>query len=599
MGDDTNLEIAIKLSADAAPANAATAALNETGDAAKRLQSIFEGTKGAVPAEAFNALEQSHKKSGQAAQEHGGHLHALHRIFHALNEVVPGLGLAMQAAFSPIGAVISLAVMALRLFHEKMKEVNEEMRKMEEENAKPLTHTLNAQREAVIESATSIAGFNDRVAEAARGERTMKEKTEEASAAMKLQVSESGRLEEALKQKELGQLDLTHDAGLISDAAYYERKLALEEKYQERKRALAQKEELAEMTAHEMGLKEAEAQQKALHDQTAEAHKKSTDAQTKVEALPSLESVSKRKEEAEKALKEFEGEHPAPASWFAPFGTDKSGKDVAAQIAHQKGMTPELASSMGVTPQNYETWASLKANEDRARTAFAAFPKDSARVKVEADLAKREEERAEKRELQNTEFIAEEKRQQAIRVAKFKARSETDEELDKMGKESVQVQAMQKERSTSEGQKVLTAAEAADSLKRRGIGDRSRGRADWGVLDNAAKELFPGKTFTPKQEIQMFGGAAQDPEKFERMRSRVEAVEQVGSAENAAQVVKAHGKLQASAENTLLKTAQAVDASANTLDKAAIVLDRLARSQQQLSATVDKIQAQLRSNLTP
>ena len=84
----------------------------------------------------------------------------MHRLFHALNEVVPGLGVVMQAAFSPIGASISIAVMALQLFREHLKKVNEELDKMAEENAKPLTNRLEIMRESTIRNATSMAEFN-------------------------------------------------------------------------------------------------------------------------------------------------------------------------------------------------------------------------------------------------------------------------------------------------------------------------------------------------------------------------------------------------------------------------------------------------------
>jgi len=77
----------------------------------------------------------------------------MHKIFHSLNEVVPGLGVLMQAAFSPIGATISLAVLAMRLFHEKMQEVNAEFQKMEDEAAKPATKRMEAFREGVVQAA--------------------------------------------------------------------------------------------------------------------------------------------------------------------------------------------------------------------------------------------------------------------------------------------------------------------------------------------------------------------------------------------------------------------------------------------------------------
>src|ERR1035441_10450079 len=86
-----------------------------------------------------NAALESNKikldEAGTVTEKHTGHLQGMHRAFHALNEVVPGLGVLMQAAFSPVGAAISLGVIALRAFQEHLKAVNEELDKMAEANA--------------------------------------------------------------------------------------------------------------------------------------------------------------------------------------------------------------------------------------------------------------------------------------------------------------------------------------------------------------------------------------------------------------------------------------------------------------------------------
>src|ERR1039457_4266047 len=56
------------------------------------------------------------KEASAVAEKHTGHLQGMHKAFHSLNEIVPGLGALMQAAFSPVGAAISIGVMALRGF---------------------------------------------------------------------------------------------------------------------------------------------------------------------------------------------------------------------------------------------------------------------------------------------------------------------------------------------------------------------------------------------------------------------------------------------------------------------------------------------------
>src|SRR5664279_4772195 len=147
MGDEREFKIKITTSADASGAQKTTAELDNLG--------------------------RAQDEAGKKAETHGGHLRAMHRIFHGLNEVVPGLGVLMQAAFSPVGAAISIAVLALRIFQEQMRKVNEEFKQMEEAAAKPLTNRLGAMRESVVANAVGMAALHDRLGEAARGQQSL------------------------------------------------------------------------------------------------------------------------------------------------------------------------------------------------------------------------------------------------------------------------------------------------------------------------------------------------------------------------------------------------------------------------------------------
>jgi hypothetical protein len=104
MPEDTSLDIEIRMPADTSGGTQAAAVLDK--------------------------VKQSAGESAKEVEKHNSHLHVMHKLFHGLNEVVPGLGVLMQAAFSPVGAAISVALMALRAFHEKMKETNAEFKKM-------------------------------------------------------------------------------------------------------------------------------------------------------------------------------------------------------------------------------------------------------------------------------------------------------------------------------------------------------------------------------------------------------------------------------------------------------------------------------------
>ena len=91
--DDT-LDLLIRIKSDTAGAEEGKKALNEvTGATSKGAAATQEASK--------------------ATEKHTVGLHAMHQIFHSLNEIVPGLGAVMQFAFSPVGAAISVAVLAL------------------------------------------------------------------------------------------------------------------------------------------------------------------------------------------------------------------------------------------------------------------------------------------------------------------------------------------------------------------------------------------------------------------------------------------------------------------------------------------------------
>ena len=137
----------------------------------------------------------------------------------------------MQAAFSPIGAIVAAALMALRFFHEKMKEVNKEFRKMEEEGARPLTRRIEALREATVNAAAGMGELRDRLHEAATRQQTLKEKTEEAIVAMHQEFTAAQTLGEATMQNELARLDMMHAAGVQSEEEYATKKLEIRKSF--------------------------------------------------------------------------------------------------------------------------------------------------------------------------------------------------------------------------------------------------------------------------------------------------------------------------------------------------------------------------------
>ena len=229
-----------------------------------RVETVGDPTGAQQVAGALDKTTGATQEATKAAVAHGAGLHALHKLFHSLNEVIPGLGVLMQAAFSPVGAAISIAVLALRTFQEHMRKVNEEFKRMEEEAAKPLTGRLDALRESVVTNAVGMAALHDRLGEAARGQQSLAAETEHAAAAMREQIGAVEALGEAQKSGELALLDNIHAAGLLSEEQYAEQKLAIEQAYLEKKRALEERQEMTEILVRRRALERAQMDQPGL-----------------------------------------------------------------------------------------------------------------------------------------------------------------------------------------------------------------------------------------------------------------------------------------------------------------------------------------------
>ena len=182
-------EVLIKITGDASSLVAASQQTNQALESNKiKLSELTPEQKALTQAQ--TKTSEVTKEASTVAEKHIGHLQGMHRAFHALNEVVPGLGVLMQAAFSPVGAAISLGVIALRGFEEHLKAVNEELDKMAEANAKPLTNRLEIMRESVIRNAASMVEFGLRISGAALSEHELSKSIDEVISRMHKQAEE-------------------------------------------------------------------------------------------------------------------------------------------------------------------------------------------------------------------------------------------------------------------------------------------------------------------------------------------------------------------------------------------------------------------------
>lgn len=416
MGDEREFKIRITTSADASGAQKTAAELDNLG--------------------------RAQDEAGKKAETHGGHLRAMHKVFHALNELVPGLGVLMQAAFSPIGAAVSGALIVLRLFHEKMKEVNEEFRKMEEEAARPATNRMAAWREATVQAAEGMNHLHQELSDTERGQETLKESTVKADAAFREQAQAANALADALKDNELARLEEMHAAGLMSEEQYARDRLQIELGFEKKKRELQENEAMREILMRRRTLEQAEMAQPGLTSAAEGAELR------KVKALEDLGSLDKsgveeRRKGTTAALSAFEKKiaeghgltqgAPELLQQFAGIGPGKSLMEADRWMRAQATSASPYHTSGA---ERYMEWDTLKTAATGAEAEWKQFPRAEAQRKVAADKAAAEAEQALKAAVANQSFITETGRDIGERRSRFGAMHAGDMEIGALSSDS-------------------------------------------------------------------------------------------------------------------------------------------------------------------
>ncbi len=358
----------------------------EADDSLDLLIRIKSDTAGAKTAEgALKDVGGAQEDAGKKAEVHTGHLREMHKLFHALNEVVPGLGVLMQAAFTPVGAAISGAVIVFRLFREHIKQVNEELDKLGEENAKPATNRLNALREATVSAAAAMNELRLKLADAARVDKSGAQTMQEATEAMKERAKVAETLAEATNANELARLEAMHAAGLISESKYAEDRLAIELAFQDKKRQLGENAAMLEILVRRRALEQAEMAQPGLEDKAAGAVLMKTKALEDLNALPDAAGVEQRMRASEKALKDFETKYAPHLNVLQGDGPFES---KYAQDLHDQ-------------------WVNLSGAASGAQKEWQGLPGERARRQVAADNASAEYDRASRAAIENQKFRSE------------------------------------------------------------------------------------------------------------------------------------------------------------------------------------------------
>ena len=392
------------------------------------------GAKAAVAdlskvSQTVNESGEESQKAGEKVEGHAKHIAGLHKMCHALNEVVPGLGAVMQAAFSPIGATITVAVMALRFFTEKIKEANEEMKRMEEEAAKPLSNRTEALRDQTVRLAVGMAELKDRLNKARDGQQDLKTKVEETSAAFKVQEEITKNRADALKDNQLARLDEQHKAGLLGEQDYATKRLEIEVEFIRRKRQLEETAEMTEILLRKRLL--AQAEMNATDPVKAEEKKEK--ALTDLHSLRSKTAIEEDKKTADQALKAWEEKNKPLADDFKQLGTGLTGAQVRAEMQKKYASEDDFSH----TVEGYGQWQQLMAAQAGAQRQYDQAPAAEAKAQVAADNASREAEKAAK----DYEAIAEQRRDIERREAEYNTRKQGNRDIDRLSADTAAVHA--------------------------------------------------------------------------------------------------------------------------------------------------------------
>jgi hypothetical protein len=530
---DEIFEYKLKVTAEGG-GGAATAADIEKANAAAR-GATAESVKGG---QAAAGAAQETKKAGVATEEHTKHLHEMHRAFHALNEIVPGLGVILQTVFSPLGAAISLGVIALRGFQEYLAKVNEELDKMAELNAKPLTNRLEIMRESVIRNAGSMVELGLRLQNASRSEYDLAKAIDEVISRMHQEAAEVLSLAEIRSRGELAILENLHKAALVSEQDYARRRLENEEGLSQKKRKLAEDDLQYEINIRKAG---AEAAEKAKPDFAGQAESARKEAErTQTEALTAKSGMETAKENAKTAadaLKKWEESHrQSVVGAFQSVGVE--GETSAAVAAATAPGQPadlvalgKLASEKKLLGEQFDEWQKLKVAADLGKEAMLKAPGDVAKNEIAAAGAQNEYKLAGEDAASNARLARTAKEEVARKESELDARKKSDKDLSKAEHDANQLSRPRGMLATQDLEAAIKTAlhfvdtpemyrarhpgVTPDDAKKAVAGEKSEpvtGKDQQQMVDLATR--ITGQKTDRNQALAIFGKAAQDTASF-------------------------------------------------------------------------------------
>jgi hypothetical protein len=430
--------------------------------------------------------------------------HELHRVFHALNEIVPGLGSLMQVAFLPVGAAISVAVLAIRAFHEHTKKLNEEFKRFEEDAAKPLTNRLEIMREGVIRSAAIMVEYKEKLAEAARPHQTLADSIERVVRTMRDENKVVGELAGIGNKAELEALDSLHKAGLVSEQQYAAMRLKIEEEFADKKRKLAEDELQAEINVRHVGLEAAQKDQQGKEGAAAQARVKSEAAETESLVAKSGMDTSKEKSKTTaEALKQYEQSlSPKVKELFERFGTGLTGAQVMGNAWDIVGAGWNLPIGFGQAA--YDKWDLLKRSASGAKDDLEKEPSKVAKAETAATTAADAYHRKLDEAADNAKLIAKSGQEITEKEAELATRKKADAEISKAEHGADSLKTPMGQIATGDVAQAVAMAQAEAASKKTGV--RPSQDAERQLIDVATR--ISGHNVSLSQAVAMMEKAA-------------------------------------------------------------------------------------------
>jgi hypothetical protein len=309
---DESLEILIKTAADTSGATQAAASLGKTAEAAKGLQVTFDKAKGATEelTDKSKKLAPTQDETTKSAQGMGEAHRELHRLMHQVTEESPILGLAMRAAFSPVGAAIMAASLAIRFAAQAEAESLARARGAAEEAARGFGGMAGPMRAATDAAAESQVAFDEWSAHLGKDCEHVTGELENVIAQMRAAVGAQKELIGAQKGAALAGLELEKATGKVTPEQYEARKTAIEGAARRATGELDRDAEQSEIAAREKTLAETRKRADAAKAAAAALAAREQAPDTKM-AEAAAARLRKQSEEAAGRASEAQGKMPA------------------------------------------------------------------------------------------------------------------------------------------------------------------------------------------------------------------------------------------------------------------------------------------------